>query len=166
MGKTAADKGKKAVAQTSPKKKRPLTIRQKKLVKELLKGKPARVAMRAAGYSPQSADGCAKQTIEKLGIAELCDRIGLTDEKIAATVLSAMDANKVISATVIRGKPDSIADEQDGMADANSMSKDFIDVPDWQARLKASEISLKVKGHLKEKAEITGDIKITWEAPD
>lgn len=135
-------------------KKRPLTIRQRKARKLILKGLPARVALRQAGYSPKNADKNSAEVLEKLGIQELMEKQGLTDELTINTIKDAHTANKTISA-VVTGKE---------AKDAGGLTTDFVDVPDWSNRLKASELSMKLKGRLREKAdvEITGDIKISW----
>ncbi len=63
-------------------------------------------------------------------------------------------ANKVISA-VVTGKEDK---------DAGGLTTDFVDVPDWSNRLKASELSMKLKGRLREKVDVEhgGAVEITF----
>jgi hypothetical protein len=59
-------------------------------------------------------------------------------KRLVRTLLACLDAYKVISAIIVaKGGKD--------MADAHGMTKDFIEVPDWQSRLKAVDIGLKLK---------------------
>lgn len=70
----------------------------------------------------------------------------LPDKDILQTIKEGLTADKVISAMVVSGS---------GMKDAHSMTKDFVDVPDWSNRLKAADISLRVKDlYPKEKIEV------------
>ena len=141
---------------TLPKKqkKRALTIRQRKARRLILQGKPARVALREAGYSPKNADANANEVLEKLGIQELMEKQGLTDALTINTIKDAHLANKVISA-VITGKE---------AKEAGGLTTDFIDAPDWSNRLKASELSMKLKGRLREKVDLehSGTVEITF----
>lgn len=125
-------------AKTAGKKQKPLTPRQLKARKLILQGLPARIALREAKYSPKTADKDSKAVLEKLGIKELMEKQGLTDELTINTIKDAHTANKVISA-VITGKE---------AKDAGGLTTDFVDVPDWSNRLKASELASKLKGHL------------------
>jgi DNA-binding CsgD family transcriptional regulator len=132
-------------------KKRKLTIRQQKLRKEILKGKSASQAMRDAGYSPNTAKAMQKQTLAKIGIAELMEKKGLTDDRLLDVMIDGLKATKVISCNVI-------AKDGEGMADANSMTKDFVDTEDYAVRHKYMETGLKLKGHLKEKLDVNGEV--------
>jgi len=85
---------------------------------------------------------------------------GLTLGKIIGVVNDGTEANKVISAMVINKKGD-------GMKQANSMTKDFIEVPDHPTRLKAAEIAAKWLG-ISEQPQVLqqfniGDKKMTVE---
>ena len=64
---------------------------------------------------------------------------GLSLGEVVETVKEATKANKVISAMVVNKKGD-------GMKDANSMTKDFIEIPDHPTRLKAAEMAAKWLG--------------------
>lgn len=75
--------------------------------------------------------------------AELLDKAGATDKVIYQTLSDQLKANKVISCNVIAG-------DGEGMKDANSMTKDFVDVPDNTARHNAVNTCLKLKGRFPE----------------
>ena len=64
-------------------------------------------------------------------------------EKLIKVANEGLSANKVISCNVI-------ANDGEGMKDANSMTKDFIDVPDHQSRHKFWHDLLTAAGVLKE----------------
>ena len=123
--------------------KQKLSIRQQKAKREILKGTPARKALRIAGYSPKTADKDSKAVLAKLGIAELMEKRGLTDDRLLDVLADGLKANKVISANIINKSGD-------GMADAHSTTKDFIDVEDHHTRHKYLETGLKLKGHLRD----------------
>lgn len=121
----------------------PRTIKEKKFVKEYLKtGNATEAAAKVYDVSNRASAGAiGGENLQKLTISQILDNAGLTDEKIGKTLNEAIEANKPIGA--INSK------------DADSSTMDFIDVPDWQARLKATELASKIKGHLKDR--IVGD---------
>jgi len=103
-------------------------------------------ALKKAGYSETTARFHQQKTLQRLGIPELCEREGLTDKKIINTIKGGLDANKVISAV--------------GGKDANGGTVDFVDVPDWGNRLKASELAAKLKRILsdgRQEIEVKGE---------
>ena len=126
----------------------PKTIKEKKFVKEYLKsGNATEAAARVYDVSTRDvARNIGAQNVAKLSIVDIMEKRGLTDEKIAETLKDAMEANKPISA--VSGR------------DAGEASMDFIDVPDGQARLKATELASKIKGHLKDKVEHSGQVGV------
>ena len=133
------------------KKRQKLNIRERKLIKGLMAGLTQSEAMRQAGYAEATVRSKSSQKVAEVTptILEICERQGLTDDKLCDTVRLGLDADKVISAMVI-------AKDGEGMSDAHAMTKDFVEVPDWQSRLKAADIGLKLKGHMKDKTEVTG----------
>jgi len=102
----------------------------------------------AAGYSHGTAsEGYRKfKSAEQGGLREVFHRKGLTDEALADHALKGLEANKVISCNVI-------ALDGESMKDAHSMTKDFIDVPDWMARHKYLQVICELTGRL-DKTEI------------
>jgi phage terminase small subunit len=128
-----------------------VTVRERKVIKSILEGKTPTQAMRDAGYSETTARCKSVKKVEELKptIEELMEKMGITDERLLDTLNRGLDATKVISANVI-------ARDGEGMADAHSMTKDFVDVEDFAVRHKYMETGLKLKGKLTEKREITG----------
>jgi phage terminase small subunit len=125
----------------------PKTLKERKFVKEYAKdGNGTRAASEVYDVSNNnSAAVIASQNLSRLNIYDVLDRAGVTDDKIAETIGEGMQANKPISAV--------------GGRDASEASVDFIDVPDWPSRLKATELASKMKGHLKDRVDLTsGDI--------
>ena len=102
----------------------------------------------AAGYKPKNADRVASLALKRPQVAsylaKLMDRKGLTDSKLLTTLKEGLEANKVISATVILKAGDPTVTER--TADAKAV--DFIDVPDHPTRHKFLETGLKLRGHL------------------
>jgi hypothetical protein len=147
-------------------KRRKLTLREQRLIKALPHAKSISDAMRKAGYAESLINsGSRDEILHKPTVIECMEKHGLTDDLCMKTHMEGMKATKVISAMVIRGKPDSIADEKDGMADAHSMTKDFVEVDDFAVRHKYLETAYKLKGHLKDKEplELKGDIRVVFE---
>jgi hypothetical protein len=54
------------------------------------------------------------------------------------------------------------------MADAHSMTKDFVDVPDYQARIKAAELAGKFRGDFIERSQVdlNANMKMVIESVD
>lgn len=119
----------------------PKTIKEKKFVKEYIKtGNATEAAARVYDViNRESAGAIGGENLRKLTIVEIMEQNGLTDEKITKTLNDGMDATEID----ITGK----------------------EVPVWTARLKATELASKIKGHLKDKLDHGGkvDIKVTVE---
>lgn len=102
--------------------------------------------------------GVAKQTVyyhlQKPEIKEAVNRLkdiamekaGITRAKVYQKVCEGLDATKVISSNVI-------AQDGEGMKDANSMTKDFIEVPDFKERRESAKICLQLFGDLNNDAD-------------
>lgn len=147
-------KAKKVKAKSKAKKKTnldKLNLRERKLFAGLEKGLNPTQAAIQAGYAESTARGRLKDILGKPrmqeAIADLMERMGISDEKLMRTLDEGLGATKTISAMVV-------APNGEGMKDANSMTKDFVDVPDFVARHKFLETGLKLKGHMKEKVEV------------
>ena len=126
-----------------------LTLKQRKLAKHVAAGMNGKDAAIAAGYAPTSAKSTASDVLNhnlnvQAYLYRLMDRKGLTDSKLLTTLKDGLEANKVISATVILKAGDPTVTER--TADAKSV--DFIDVPDHPTRHKFLETGLKLRGHL------------------
>ena len=122
-------------------KEKKLTFRERKFLKYLGQGLDKGEAAIKAGYSAKSAGSLAYQTLQKplvkTAFQNMLHNHGVTDEKLATVIREGLDANKVISANII-------APSGAEMADANSMTKDFVDVHDWLARHKFCDTALKL----------------------
>ncbi len=118
-------------------------------VKEYLKtGNATEAASKVYDVSTRDvARNIGSQNVAKLSIVDIMEKRGLTDEKISDTLVEAMDANKTVRSS-------------DPGVESSAESNDFIDIPDWQARLKATELASKIKGHLKDKVEHSGQVGV------
>jgi DNA-binding XRE family transcriptional regulator len=123
---------------------------QKKYLKERVKGASQRKAAKRAGVSRATALRAEKDPVIKTAMAKALDKAGATEDKIAEVVCRNLDAQKVISANIINKSGD-------GMAAAHSQTKDFIEVPDCMAQLKAAELAGKFRQDFIEKEE--SDVK-------
>ena len=92
-----------------------------------------------------------------MGILEVLDQAGLTDKRLAAFLEEVMAATKVVGYIHQYKKGDNGKIERIGPDEA--ISNEFIEVPDFYIRIKAAELALKMRGHLKEKIEHSGEIK-------
>ena len=124
-------------------------------IRERVKGASIRKAAKKAGIDKNTGIKVEKSEAFKSEMHLALDKVGCTSEKIATTVHRNLDAQKVISANII-------AKSGEGMADANSMTKDFVEVPDSMAQLKAAELAGKYRGDFVEKSEmeLKGNITI------
>jgi len=97
---------------------------------------------RGLGVSPQAVQERMRRIRKKTSFADMLEVAGLTDDYLAKKVTDGCESKKVISATVI-------ASNGEGMKDANSMSKDFIEVEDKATQHKYIQTGLELKKHLK-----------------
>lgn len=127
----------------------PKTIKEKKFVKEYLKtGNATEAAAKVYDVSTRDvARNIGSQNVAKLSIEDELDKAGLTDGKIANTLNEATEAQKIVSS-------------YNTNKESNAGTDDFIEIPDWQARLKAIELASKIKGHLKDRLEHNGNITL------
>jgi hypothetical protein len=135
--------------------------KQKVYLKERVKGNSIRKAAAAANVSRKTAERAEKDPEIKSAMRRALDKVGADDKKIARTVFEGLDATKVISANIIN-------QAGDGHADANSMTKDFIDVPDYQSRIKAAELAGKFRGDFIERSQVdlNANMKMIIESVD
>ena len=123
--------------------------RRKKIIKAIIEGKTQKEAGIAAGLNPKTAESqvcniLKEPQVNKTFLDILNEQI--PDDFHANVYREGMEANKVISANII-------APGGDGMADAHSMTKDFIDVPDHPTRIKAADSVSKLKGLIIDKSQ-------------
>jgi len=101
-------------------------------------GKPLGQIMREEGYSDNTADN-PKNVTESKSWGVLLDKY-IPESLVLETHKEAFEANRTIS--VVNGRQ------------ASGGTTDFVDVPDWQTRMKATELGYKVRGKLTDKAEV------------
>lgn len=126
---------------------------EKRYIRERAKGKSIRKAAAAAKVAPATAMRAEYDPRIRSAMAKALERVGCTEDKIAEVVKRNLDAQKVISANII-------AKSGEGMADAHSMTKDFVEVPDGPTQLKAAELAGKFRGDFTEKVEHSGQISV------
>lgn len=135
-----------------------LTYKQRKFRSELFKTfNPTEAAMRA--YDCKNRDTArviASQNLTKLNISfnDLLSKMGLTDEEDVQDLIRLRKATKQISCNIYIKK-------NGKMQEADGKSLDFIEVDDNTIQLKALELTLKLKGHLRDKVEHSGEIAFT-----
>lgn len=149
------------MAKSSSKKNRTLTLRERRLIKNLQDPQYTTLkdALIDAGYADSTADKAPSRILGnsrvKEAIADIMDRQGISDDCLVHVLKEGLQAKKVISAMVIKSSPDGIADEEDEMKEADSMTKDFVEVDDYAVRHKYLETGLKLRGHLqKDKLDV------------
>jgi len=131
-----------------------LTLKQRKWIKEYLKtGNATKSAMKVYNCKDMvSAGSVGSENLQKLAspVRLLMESKGLGMGRLLEVLDDGLGANKVISAMVVNKKGD-------GMKQANSMTKDFIDVPDHGIRHKYLETAGKWLGIEESKEKETGD---------
>ena len=152
---TVKDKSKKAVKkQVQPKKhagkmKAVVQARRKKIIELITEGKTQKEAGIAAGLNPNCAQSQVSQILIEPNTNKTFHEIlneKIPDDFHSNVYREGMEANKVISANVI-------APNGEGMKGANSMTKDFIEVPDNPTRIKAADSVSKLKGYVVDKSQ-------------
>lgn len=140
----------------APKSKLAVKMRRKKIIKALAEGKTQQEAGIIAGLSPKTAGQQVQKTLSNPIIANALiaemEKAGVTDELLAERLHTLLFGTKVISANIFApGSP--IPGGGPDLADANGMTKDFVEVPDNVALAKGIEIACKIKGQFTEKHE-------------
>lgn len=132
-------------------------LRRKRIIKDIASGKTLKQAGINAGLNPKNAESQVSQILKEPKVLEsfkaLLDKI-CPDSKLAEKYNSLLEAKKVISAMVI-------APNGEGMKNAGSMTRDFIEVDDCAVQLKCADSIAKLKGHLIENPNPSGEFKIT-----
>jgi len=131
-------------------------LRRKKILNSILNGKTQQQAGIEAGLSPKTAPAqvtaILKEPETRATFFDLLHK-AVPDDFHANTFRECMEATKVISANII-------AKGGEGMADAHSMTKDFIDVPDYAVRRASAVDVAKLKGYTDDNPINTGPINI------
>lgn len=123
--------------------------RREKIIKAIAAGKTQQEAGVEAGLSPKSARQQAGEILSepcvKKSFLELLHE-AVPNDMQTNKYRELLGATKVISANVI-------APNGEGMVDAHSMTKDFIEVPDFAVQLKANDSISKLKGLVVDKSQ-------------
>jgi len=134
-------------------------LRRKRIIQAIADGKTQKEAGIEAGLSPKTAESTTcrilKEPQVKEAFKDLLDKV-IPDDYQSIKYKEQLEATKVISANVI-------ASNGEGMADANSMTKDFIEVPDYPTQLRANDSISKLKGYLSDKHDVNLNLPITVE---
>lgn len=139
-----------------------LTVKQRLFLKELVATlSPTEAAMRIYNCKDRnSAKVIASQNLTKFNFTmpELMDKMGLGIEEDISDLKRLRKAKRVIGYLhqYKKNKKGEIK-KVDKISPDEVVSNEFIEVDDNQAQLKALELSLKIKGYLKEKTEHSFD---------
>jgi len=135
----------------APKTRAAAKARRKQIIRDVAAGKPLQQAGIDAGLSPTSAASQVSRIVREPqtqdALLAALEKRGLTDDYAADHHRQLIEAMKVISANVFA--PGSSTE----LADAHSMTKDFVEVPDFQAKAKGLEMLYKLRGKFTEKHE-------------
>ncbi len=119
-------------------------MRRKKIIKALADGKTLKEAGIIGGLNPNNAESQVCKTLKNPQIQNALliamDKHGVSDDCIAERLYALLNGKKVIAANVFA--PGSGTE----LADANSMTKDFVEVDDNVAIAKGIELACKIKG--------------------
>ena len=134
--------------------------RRKTIINALLDGKSTLQAGIEAGLSPKSADAQVSQILNnpktQSTLLEAMERRGMGDDYLAEHHRMLIEGTKVISANII------VPGGGTDLKDAGSMTKDFIEVPDFQAKAKGLDMFYRLLGLYKDKQEIDLNQPITF----
>jgi hypothetical protein len=127
--------------------------KEKAYLGQRAKGKSIRKAAKASGVSVATAARAEADPRIRSEMAVALEKAGAGKDKIAEVVARNLDAQKVISANILNKSGE-------GMAEAHSQTKDFIEVPDAMAQLKAAELAGKFRGDFIERVDVTGQVAV------
>jgi hypothetical protein len=125
--------------------------RRKKIINALLDGKESLQAGIEAGLSPKTAQSQVSQILnnpktQDALLAAMAAR-GMDDDYLAEQHKRLIEATKVISAIVI-------APGGSDLTDAGSMTKDFIEVPDYSAMARGLDLAYRLRGLYRDRTEV------------
>lgn len=124
------------------------TIRERKFINAYIKSK-GNATQAYIEISPDCKEESARvlghRWLQKVNISveELLDKMGLTDIQLHQKLKEGLDATKVIS--VIPFKPEKAKPGTGDLPDADSKTIDFIDVPDFNVRVRYLDMAYKLK---------------------
>lgn len=96
-----------------------------------------------------------------ISVSEFLDKAGITDIHLSQKLKEGLDATKVISVIPIPPKKDKPSTGD--LPDANSKNIEFIDVPDFNVRVKYLDMAYKLKDKFpaeRHKVDLPGDITV------
>lgn len=139
----------------------PKTIKERKWAKRTLETGDGTLAAEEIYdvSSHESARAISSQNFSKLTLVPLMDEKGITDERLMDVLDEGLAATKTISTRVITKKGE--------MAEADSRTDDFIDVPDYDVKHKYLKTALELKGHLNDRGNTNVQVNVnnTIEVP-
>jgi hypothetical protein len=135
------------------------SLRRKKIIKGIITGKTNRQAGIDSGLSPKTAaaqvTAILKEPETQLNLRTAMEKLGMDDSFFALQLHDLVLGTKIISAMFIA--PGSGTD----LKDAGSMTKDFIEVPDFAAKAKGIELAYKLTGRMTDKHDVNVKPSIT-----
>ena len=120
-----------------------MNIRLQKYKKNRLAGMNKYNAARAAGFSESTAKVHTKGLEERAKIADVLDRQGLTDRKLAEKHQELLNAQSVI---LFNGE-------------VLKVENSNLTRPEYQIQIKALELAYKLKDLLREKLDVSGSVQ-------
>jgi hypothetical protein len=149
---------------------KPLSVQQTEAIKNFVSGMTKEKALITAGYSESTARTKADTVFGNVRIIStiqaVMEKHSLTLDTIIPVLKQGLVATKVISAMVIARGPEE-GEPGEEMAPANSMTKDFVEVPDFKERRETVALSLKLLGYpapdKKDEAAADNELPRTYE---
>jgi hypothetical protein len=127
-------------------------MRRKQIIKDILAGKTQQETGINAGFSPKSARSQVAQTlanpIVKDALIAAMEKLGIDDIYLAQQHRALIEGTKVISATIITPGGGS------ELADAGSLRKDFIEIPDYAAMARGLDMAYRLLGRYKDRTGV------------
>ena len=147
------------------------TLRERKFIDYYIEfGGNATKAFLAINPNIKRGNACqyGYRMLEKvdISVSEFLDKAGINDIHLSQKLKEGLDATKVISVIPIPPKKDKPSTGD--LPEANSKNIEFIDVPDFNVRVKYLDMAYKLKDKFpseKHKLEVEGDITIKVKLP-
>jgi len=148
------------------------TLKQRRFIKAYIENN-GNATQAYLAISPKTTAKNAREygyrMLQKVDISvnELLDRMGATDAHIGSKIYEGMDATKVISVIPLKSKEGQ--ENPTDLPDANSRNIEFVDVPDFNVRVKYIDIALKLKGKYpseKHDVNVKGELHIIVDLPE
>ena len=132
-----------------------MNIRQQKYKKNRIAGMNMYNAARTAGYSHSMAIHAGVKLEKKItSLNDYLEQAGLTDKRLSEFLTEVLEANKVVGYLHQYKKGEKGRIEE--LSSDETISNEFLEVPDFNIRLKAAELVLKIKGQLTDRVKVEG----------